>query len=128
MGAHRGFAGRQVAGKTRSCVGVSDSTSLILVRFVEHILVDVLPCVVSATASICNIMGTHMDTSTVLLLVAILQGAVVFIDIHVVVDIRTVASVTLLEAALILCLQLLLCKLFGLSTEDIFKLVNLQAL
>ena len=72
-------------------------------------------------------MGTHTD-GTILLLVALLQGAIVFIDIHVVVDIRTVASVTLLEAALILGLQLLLCQLFGLSTEDIFKLVNFQAL
>ena len=73
-------------------------------------------------------MGTHPDTGTVLLLVALLQGAIVFIDIHVVVDVCAVAPVTLLEAALILSLQLLLSLLFGLSTEDIFKLVNFQAL
>ena len=73
-------------------------------------------------------MGAHSDTGAVLLLVALLQSAIVFIDIHVVVDVRAVAPVTLLEAALILSLQLLLSLLFGLSTEDIFKLVNFRAL
>ena len=73
-------------------------------------------------------MSTCSSTGTVLLVVAFLQGTIVFIDIHFIVDICPVAPVALLLAALILSLQLLLSLLFGLSTEDIFKLVNFQAL